>query len=597
MSWHGTAVLVGLLLVTSAVGPALAQPTDAMGALESDNSRALAASQPVLSPTYTFERVPDDPGVIRVSVSLDPPGTLSKLKLSLPEDAVVTGDRGFESETKDGRTVLTWDGQPSDPSVTYRASAMHGDGFGRSGYGTDEWAQFGTGAVTPYVKWWYTGQQPVFEPQYRVADGEPGVATDFRVHLGPHETFRNESDAGTVRVVVPDQADLRANRTAIETTLLAGMRELRIAPRKDDLTVFVAPDPIRGGGAAGSSGSYWVHEDSETGTLDNTWIHEYVHERQAYDTSRAMAWVDEGSAQYYAAFVALRTGGVTYRSFRQHVTDTTYAGADLTTPESWPDADVEYSKGARVVALVDARIQQETDGEQTFQQVMYWMNGHDGEITRAVFADIVERVAGRNLDAFLDRVLTGRHDETLPDDPWLYAGVRIDDHDDDGLTNDEERTAGTGPFTPDTDGDGLTDGREVTVGSDPTVRDTDGDGLPDARELAVGADPTVADTDGDGLDDAEEVAGETDPAGPDTDGDGLSDGREDELRTDPTDADTDGDGTDDAAEVKAGTDPLATPTATTGGAAGVSSTLGAAENALPVVGVVLALVLFVLYRG
>jgi hypothetical protein len=46
------------------------------------------------------------------------------------------------------------------------------------------------------------------------------------------------------------------------------------------------------------------------------------------------------------------------------------------------------------------------------------------------------------------------------------------DQDNDGLTNDEETTAGTDPLNPDTDGDGLNDGEEVTGVDDlstPTV--------------------------------------------------------------------------------------------------------------------------------
>ena len=43
------------------------------------------------------------------------------------------------------------------------------------------------------------------------------------------------------------------------------------------------------------------------------------------------------------------------------------------------------------------------------------------------------------------------------------------DCDNDGLTNQEEETAGTDPYNPDTDGDGVIDGTEVTDGTNPLV--------------------------------------------------------------------------------------------------------------------------------
>jgi len=41
------------------------------------------------------------------------------------------------------------------------------------------------------------------------------------------------------------------------------------------------------------------------------------------------------------------------------------------------------------------------------------------------------------------------------------------DHDNDGLSNDEERILGTDPTNPDTDGDGVSDGTEIIKGTDP----------------------------------------------------------------------------------------------------------------------------------
>jgi hypothetical protein len=60
----------------------------------------------------------------------------------------------------------------------------------------------------------------------------------------------------------------------------------------------------------------------------------------------------------------------------------------------------------------------------------------------------------------------------------------------------------------------------------PEINDQDQDGLSDEEEKALGTDPLKRDTDEDGLDDKDEPKWGTDPLNPDTDGDGFLDGQE-----------------------------------------------------------------------
>lgn len=70
-----------------------------------------------------------------------------------------------------------------------------------------------------------------------------------------------------------------------------------------------------------------------------------------------------------------------------------------------------------------------------------------------------------------------------------------EDTDNDGLSNDEEVTAGTDPNDPDSDGDGIADGWEVYYGlnplSDDADLDADGDGISNIDEINAGTNPTV----------------------------------------------------------------------------------------------------------
>lgn len=144
-----------------------------------------------------------------------------------------------------------------------------------------------------------------------------------------------------------------------------------------------------------------------------------------------------------------------------------------------------------------------------------------------------------------------------------------DDHDGDGLTDDEEQTRGTDPDDPDTDDDALSDGAEVLqYSSDPLDPDTDDGGVDDGTEVNEDhtdpLDPTddvsvgASDPDGDGLSsDTEQELG-TDPLDSDTDDDILSDGAEvQQYDTNPLDPDTDDGGVDDGTEINVDeTDPL-----------------------------------------
>lgn len=118
-------------------------------------------------------------------------------------------------------------------------------------------------------------------------------------------------------------------------------------------------------------------------------------------------------------------------------------------------------------------------------------------------------------------------------DPLTFE--RDEDHDDDGLTLEEEHRARTDPTREDTDRGGVPDGEEANP-------DAPADPL-DPRDDVRLRDASV-DTDGDGIPDIDEVQGwthpelgeiETDPTDADTDGDGLLDG--DHLELDPEDPD------------------------------------------------------------
>ena len=217
----------------------------------------------------------------------------------------------------------------------------------------------------------------------------------------------------------------------------------------------------------------------------------------------------------------------------------------------------------------------------------------DADPTTKTSAVVADTDRGGLSDGVEDTNLNGRRDagEKNPLDPVDDRGT---DTDMDGLTDDEERTAGTNPMDADSDDDGVIDGREprwnIDTDGDGLINaldpDSDNDGLFDGTELGVATaptgtdvsrghfradadpttttDPTKADTDNGGVSDGAEDpnrngridAGERNPNDPsddtmrpvDSDGDGLTDDQERAAGTDPMDADSDDDGVKDGAE-------------------------------------------------
>lgn len=108
------------------------------------------------------------------------------------------------------------------------------------------------------------------------------------------------------------------------------------------------------------------------------------------------------------------------------------------------------------------------------------------------------------------------------------------DKDNDGLTNEEEISAGTNPLVADTDNDQVNDKVDIFPLDKSEWRDTDNDTIGDNKDT---------DADGDGLTNKDEITNfGSNPLSPDSDNDGLNDKQEVEAKTSPNKADTDEDG-------------------------------------------------------
>lgn len=424
------AVCLVLLVVVAATPAAAITGGAAAGAgPSSDATETNDDDRPELRFGYAFERLPDRPGEVRVTVRTAVPDGVTTVGVEPPANATVVDTDGYEPTTREGEREWVWNrtAATSRPTLTYTVG-VNRTGDGRlEAVDTGDWALFNWRQVDP--SWRYTRGADAPEPavtERGVAAGK-GVVGPGYAYLGPHGTTTRSVDGEEIRLVVPAAArdGMRASPSAVADSLATAADDLRVGARNERLTVFVAPDPIAASGRLSRAGDarqdMYVAADEPLATADSTWLHEYAHSRQSYESGPDMAWFDDASAEYYAALLAHEQGLVAERAFYDHVRTDAYADTTLARTESAADR-APYEKGMRVLAAADARIRADSDGERTLAAVFRAMNERDGPVTREAFAAAVSDAAGRDRTDWVDRYVTT---SAVPDVPAFLGGGAV----------------------------------------------------------------------------------------------------------------------------------------------------------------------------
>jgi hypothetical protein len=491
-----TAVLVVALLVPVTVVAGAGAPTEGFATGDADFP---GTATPDVVQTVEYSLLPNASGRISMTLSYEPEESVTSLVTYGAGSRSFVESSGF-AERRNGRWV--WTGETATPSLTFEVT-VNGSGptFGGLGWvDAGDWALANPQTAFAYRndsrEWHYSWQDTQRIDRRTDIDG-PGVAGSSMVYLGTHETRTVNISGGELRVVEPTAANT-SNVDRGVVSVRRASEQFDVGARDRRVTVFVGPPPLREGGLAvgehNDSQDVWVSDRSRVAPPENTWVHEYVHTRQAFDLAPGMDWFREASATYYAGVLSVRQGLDGRDGFEAFLTRLgTNSSSDvvLTNRSDWQSSYTPYSRGTRTLAALDGRIRNDTGGNRTLEDVFARMNRHNGTVTYDEFDRIVGNVSGSDHGEWLDSHVAGPAPVTAPTDPFVYTAPRNDsDADGDGLTVAGERANGTHPFDADTDDDAVRDGREVALGLDPTDRDTDGDGLPDGLELVLGTDPT-----------------------------------------------------------------------------------------------------------
>lgn len=288
MRWR--LVLAILVIVAGAPVPTAAAPAQDVstdGCIQHDRHHSRMETDDT-EPVVTISRTVDD-SVVRYT--FNGTGGAPQFGVSLPEGTLVVDSSGFNGDS---------------------------EGLERDYNAQNPWIEVHYGNPVPNMTYPTTAGSFVVElPDSSDADLQ--FTTNRSGYVGSHFALLGEYGIGTshagcqqIQVVMPaglaqtEPADHYASKLAIAAT------SLDIGPRYTVVTAFVLPGDSGGrDGFTPKDGDIFASEfvvstDASFTNPRNTWVHEYIHTRQAI----APEWVTEGSAMYFTTKTSVEQGWI-----------------------------------------------------------------------------------------------------------------------------------------------------------------------------------------------------------------------------------------------------------------------------------------------
>ncbi|WP_255169429.1 CARDB domain-containing protein [Natrononativus amylolyticus] len=376
----------------------------------------------VIERSIVLRQLPDRPGEFEAEITVSVPEPVTELEMELPSRATVESTDGFEPA--DDR--YEWDGSSAEAQVTavvdanvtgidhHRASTggagalNHGHDHG-DGYAFVDTGSWGVVQV-PQLRLSWRHTEPVSVERTATVDG-PGATGGDIAYLGEVTEYERTVRGETIRLVVPEAADLVEPPEDVLEALATASDGLEIGPRNEAVFVLAAPTAGVDWGPRGIQygvSDAWVADDARLDSLSHVWFHEYVHTRQSFartegGTTAEAAWLVEAQAEYHAALLALEAGYVESLEFRRFLeggTRAPYADDVLADPATWTDERTPYAKGPLVYGAIDRQLRLESDGEYAIADVTRALTLRGERVDDRAFLEALEARGGAAVEEY-----------------------------------------------------------------------------------------------------------------------------------------------------------------------------------------------------
>lgn len=402
---HSALLVVALLVAQTAVAPAVAATSP-----PADERRGECVETRPTEPggvPVTVERGPVENSVT-LSVDADAnQSVLNLLWIELPPGTTLDTTTGFERDSPD-RLVYETVEDAHQYSLTYtfeENSTTDGTTTNstlRPFEGDDEWA------VAPLPMDYYGIS--TFRAPSEAAIGQQTI------YFGNYSETTATNGCHHIRLIVPEQADLDRNRTAILNSLKYTDRHLG-GQRYGEVTIFVSPENFSAplGGVARNSDIVIAAGGQlfDTDARSALWLHEYVHTRQSYYPEGDLEWWTEASATYLSLRMGVRSGylsPVRYNALLRDRGGEETADVVLANNSTWQDFST-YDRGVLALSRLDARLREDTNGSVTVASVFNATNNRDRQPSSlAEFSGLLENQSGSAHAEWSENYITGTAD-------------------------------------------------------------------------------------------------------------------------------------------------------------------------------------------
>lgn len=379
---------------------------------------------------YVVTFRPGESGVARVRWELSGAEEIDGLKFKAPRDRFSDIRGSGEIEIEDG--VVEWEPHGPYAHLEYKVKVDHrrGDKGHFDSYSTRDWVLFRARDLFPPVRVSYETRKEGTRPRSRArlvfrlpddwksAAAHPSIAPDVYslttgkvlsrpsgwIALGKLKRTHQEIDEVMVQIAEAPEAKLPSDDVfAMLTDALPRLRKIfrRMPPQ---ILIVSAGDPMWRGGLSAYH-SLFLHGDRPLRTPDKTSpvLHELFHVVQPFRGRANADWIVEGLAEYYSLELQRRSGALTAGGFSKGLGYFAKYGmwnVDLT---KQTDNAATNNSAPLVMYALDQRIQRETAGKKSLDDVVTVLAEKGGWVDTESFRGAVDKVSGKPFDKFFHR--------------------------------------------------------------------------------------------------------------------------------------------------------------------------------------------------